>query len=445
MKYFLIFAAFLFASCEDKNVHYQCLSVEFSDALPIQFWLADCETYNERTPKGVHYKCFCHPWKCDDELKIQFRDFFDSSEVVTEEVETPIVLPALSTWLTTSMSSNIDWTLGATPTVNLPGAFPVIVQSEILYTPYSFITGREYTITLNFTRVTNSGVSPNTCKLSIYDAAFNVLEQGSFLSSSGANSKSITFTATSLMDRIGFTHTSGANVDITVTSTSGTRIDFESTYPDPDNFDLVVYDEEDVEIERTPFAATLNPTGFYYSFFASLIPSDIDVCEQKIKFQVVNTSASPDVVVAKSDCILISDAVADNDGMPTVLMQYSNNRNFAGLDYENISPEVTFNLRVPAVFFHERFPEEDEVAELSTSIITLNGEMRAQRLFETPHLPYYMHRKIKLVLKHQVCEIDGLAIAKQDAYEIDEGDRRWPEKKAKCWLTEQNFVQRNVV
>lgn len=448
MKYLPIFALFLlFACCEEKNHYRQCFLVNFSDALPIQFWLSDCETYNESVPDGVHYKCFCHPWKCDDELKIQFTDAFDSSEVIESENVVAITLPALSTWLTRSVDSDlVDWTLGANPTVTLPGAGLFNAKaSEYLYTSYAFVSGKEYTVTINYNRVVNSGsANPRTSTISIMDDSFFVLFTETYSASTGANSNTITFTASASSSIIGFKHDSGANVTITVTSASGTRTDIVTTYPSPSNYDLVVYNDEDEEIERLEFDAQLNDTGFFYTHSASLIPSDHGICEQKIKFEVININESPDEVVAKSDCIFIS----DNQPDPTVLFEYSNNRNFAGLIYEDLSPVQTFQIRVPAVFFHEQFPEEDEVIELSDSkIINLNGVVRAQRLLDTAHMPYYMHRKLKLIFKHQtlLTPIDDKYWTKQDAYEIDEGDRRWPLKKAKCWLTERDFVQRNVV
>jgi hypothetical protein len=450
MKYLPIFALFLlFACCEVTNDHHQCFRVNFSDALPIQFWLNDCETYNESVPDGVHYKCFCHPWKCDDELKIQFTDAFDSSEVVETGNVVAITLPALSTWLTRSVDPDLhDWTLGANPTVNLPGnGISDVASSEYLYVSYAFVSGHAYTITINYNYVVNVSISnPRTSNIYILDSGFNILFSNSGLAGpgSGPYSVSVTFTATAQSSIIGLRHFNGSDVDITVTSASGTRTDIVTTYPDPSNYDLVVYNDEDEEIERLEFDAQLNETGFFYTHSASLIPSDHGICEQKIKFEVINITESPDEVVAKSDCILISDDQPD----PTVLFEYSNNRNFAGLIYEDLSPVQTFQIRVPAVFFHEQFPEEDEAIELSDSkIINLNGVVRAQRLIDTAHMPYYMHRKMKLIFKHQtlLTPIDDKYWTKQDAYEIDEGDRRWPLKKAKCWLTERDFVQRNVV
>src|SRR5690349_17723563 len=46
----------------------------FSDALPVHFWLASEETFNEKVVYDVHRKCFCAPWECDDQITLQFSD-----------------------------------------------------------------------------------------------------------------------------------------------------------------------------------------------------------------------------------------------------------------------------------------------------------------------------------------------------------------------------------
>jgi len=444
MKLFYIFALFiLFACCEVTDVPTQCFRVEFSDALPIQFWLNDCETYNETVPEGVHERCFCHLWKCDDELKIQFtetegdeyvlvvNDSEDNEVALIDFVSTPlngsaeipgvtspITLPSLATGVNIN-TGGTAWTPGSNPSITQgPGIH--LAASDTWGNFYSFIPGYTYEFTFDIDYNFDSNTSNNRIYFVVLDSGNNILSIiGSSVfgaSSSGTYVGPVSFLALSGSVRYGiYVQSFGVGGNYTV-------------------------DIDDITATQTTATIPAVPTTKWMNF-ASLIPSDHGICEEKIKFQVINTTESPDEVVAKSDCITISDAIPD----PAVLIEYSNNRNFAGLVYENVSPEQTFNIRVPAVFFHERFPEEDEVAELSTSIITLNGEMRAQRLLDTAHMPYYMHRKIKLILKHQTVTVNSLAIAKQDAYEIDEGDRRWPLKKAKCWLTERDFVQRNVV
>jgi hypothetical protein len=257
--------------------------VVISDANPVQFWLIDCDTYNERETCGVHYKCFCQPIHCNDEITIQFT-----------EVES--VTPSL-----------------------------VIQDSED--------------------------------------------------------------------DQIG---------------------------------DLIIFDE------------TLLDTGLYL-YEVTFILSNLEICDQVIQFKIFYDSDS--AFHAKTDCL---DVKSEHEC--TQLITYSNNRNVFGIYYEDRSPEVEFNLRIPAIFFHERFPEEDNISELSDSrIITTSSVIRAQRLLDTDYMPDYMHRKIMLALKHQFVTIGSQQWTKQEPYEKIEGDRRWPVKKAKCYLNERTFVQRNVI
>lgn len=52
----------------------QRYGMTISDALPVQFWLAGCETFNEYEAEGVHHVCWCQPWNCTDEITVQFQD-----------------------------------------------------------------------------------------------------------------------------------------------------------------------------------------------------------------------------------------------------------------------------------------------------------------------------------------------------------------------------------
>lgn len=75
----------------------------FSDALPVQWWLVECETYNENEPQGVHYVCWCQPWNCDVPILVQFthttggdysvRIIAESGEELDQEVDE--VLPGV--------------------------------------------------------------------------------------------------------------------------------------------------------------------------------------------------------------------------------------------------------------------------------------------------------------------------------------------------------------
>lgn len=142
-----------------------------------------------------------------------------------------------------------------------------------------------------------------------------------------------------------------------------------------------------------------------------------------------------------SDCISIKESHDE-----TVLITYSNHRDFADLDSLNVSPDTEFNLRVPGVFFKERFPQESEVIELSNSTsVQLNAQVKAQKLLSIGPVPFYMHRKINLVLAHQFLSIDDEDWVKQESYELSESKRTHPLSQAKVWLTEKGFIKRNVL
>jgi hypothetical protein len=143
----------------------------------------------------------------------------------------------------------------------------------------------------------------------------------------------------------------------------------------------------------------------------------------------------------KSDCLDIRESQEC-----TELMTYSNHKNFAGLVYEGFSPVPTFNLRVPVVFFHESFPQEEEVHPLSDDTwIRLNSRMERKKLFDIGYVPYYMHQKIQLILMHDNIEIQGEQWKKRDSYNIEEGSKRFPKPKATVLLTDKNFIERNVI
>jgi hypothetical protein len=265
-----------------------CYFMVFSDAQPVQFWLVECNTYNQQLSEGVHHKCFCQPWQCDDEIKIQFTEDSDSS--------------------------------------------------------------------------------PDT----------------------------------------------------------------------PDDFSLSIRDEGASELLNIPFDVVDTGTKFVYSL--SLIPSDLspDLCDQKVQFVIINDTT--ETTIAQSDCQDIQSSQTE-----TILINYRNHRNVFGLIYSDMSPEVDFNLRVPAIFFHQRFPKEEETIVLSTSMVSANSVVRKQRLLDVDYVPYYFHEKLNLILQHQFVTIYNREWVTQEAYEIVEGNRLWPVKKGKIYLSEKDFVMRNVL
>lgn len=390
----------------------------FSDAIPIQFWLIDCDTYNEEERYGQYQRCFCAPWECDDEIKIQFQDeddqnfsllIYDEDDSLLDSIpitetsdgvyltsftpsdNTPgicdkkvqleirkeagsqgVTLPELNTYTNTGGTGD-PWSLGANPSIATTFGG---TTSEGLIVDFAFIAGVEYTIIVNFTNTANT---VGIFSIGVTDSS-NVVQfsQNTPGANSGANeSNPLVFTATTdtTRIRIGLTF-SGASNTTTINSVSATR------------------------------------------------------------------SVGTPEVVAKSDCLNIKES---HEG--TVLITYSNFRNYAGIINNNGSPDLTFYLRIPAVFNEERYPETDEPMQLSNNrIISLNSQVKKQRLLETDQMPNYMHLKVKEVLKHQFVTIEEVDYVKEEPYEqVENANKRWPMRRYTCWLTEKEYVVRNIL
>lgn len=402
---------------EDKLKSIAWFSMVFSDAQPIQFWLVECDTYNQHVHDGVFHRCFCQPWGCDDTIKVQFTELAigspDTGEDFTlsirneqgnELLSLPFEKSGFLELASLSEATNYDnggesWTIDADPNITVDDFTKIL-------------------------RLAFSGAYEDVD----YTFHYRIIATGGAFTDS--------------------------DITIGLYDSSMTLIDFFDIHvPDADTFEddvilnggiyepayigiSVVNNLSDVGIEVEEFdllTTSTNPIVYNLSF----VPSDAspDICNQLVQFFVVNSS---DEDIAKSDCQDISSSTKN-----TMLITYSNHENVFGLVYDNQTPE--FNLRIPATFFHQRFPGEDEVMELSYSLVTLNSSLRRQRLLETDFLPYYFHEKIIMVLQHQFVEIINKSWVKQEGYEIAEGNRMYPEKKAKVWLGEREFVQRNVL
>lgn len=414
MRYFLLIFALLIASCDDNEPRF-CSNVIISDASPIQFWLVDCDTYNEKEVCGVHPKCWCHPWNCDEDLVVQFKDspngifslMFtteDSIDYVVGEFEENILSDSESVY-------NITYSPSGSPD-SCYGKVQFKIIEEQLAQPLlnnSFDDGLDNWLQES-TGDTWEVFSPGTIqainvskliyqRAPLQDASYNLTVVGSFTSVSFGTINLIY----TIRDKNGNTIISGT-VKTSATIGVWTQV------------------------------ITFNGSGAYE---IGLRATGTFLGQTNLRSVTLSTDSTVLLGFAKSDCIDIQDS---HDC--TLAIEYSNNRNFSGLIYETASPELTFKTRVPAIFFHDKFPEEDEAMELTTGIQKTSGFLKSQRLFETDYMPYYMHKKLKLIFMHQTILIDNLYWLKEEAYEIADGDRRWPVKKGKVFLTSRDDVNR---
>jgi len=414
-----------FACSEETEFQCEsCIHMTISDALPIQFWKNDCPTYNEKESCGVHSFCWNKKFDCDDEIRLQIKTDGDG--------ESASIVDGDASDFENSSNGNDDWnpatafiafsTDGKSATEALMHDFDVPAGSY----PFSYNVSYSGSFTASGTvRIGIVGLDEfGVVQTSLSDVATIV---------SGASntvSGTLTFSPIAPIKKIGWI------IQISGTKLSGlieaTVNDF---YITSENYALEAFDKDEDKIFEIPFELS-EPLIYGLSF----IPSNRspEICNEGFTFKIVKSGSE---IIAKSDFIEFSSNLDC-----TQLIKYRNERAFAGIDYPALNSEDYFYLRIPAVFFHEQFPGEDEAIELSDSkIINLNGVLRAQKLLDTDYMPYYIHKKIQLILKHQFVEIEGTRWTKQGAYEIADGNKKYPLKKATCWLTERNFVARNVV
>ena len=428
MKKIAIFALFLFA-CGEATIEKCHCPVTASDALPIQFWPQNCDSYNTQEKCGVHDVCFCAPVNCDDPIYLQFtdEDGGDAIFVVAEEDGNDLyteLLPSeeidgATVYSTTFIASDRFPCSDRKVSMNvLKNSFPEIDSGSFQNIDISGVNwslngnSAEATINTAGTSFTNSWTATIEQGISIppgqlirvqadlllgtgaltvnayirgYDASGNLVfrQLGLFLAIAGPQLVIATF-------RVGI---AGPGQDVYLENTSITRIG--------------------IDVVRISGSGS-----------EDLVLTNIEVL----------------VPVLYTDCIHLSESHSC-----TKLIEYYNARNFAGLIYEDQSPDITFYARFPIVFFHEREVEEDESIELPNSVLSLNTQTKTQRQLSTSLMPHYMHRKLLLVLQHQNVIIDGKTWVKEDPYERLDSDRRWPLRKATCWLTDKNSVQRNIL
>lgn len=145
-------------------------------------------------------------------------------------------------------------------------------------------------------------------------------------------------------------------------------------------------------------------------------------------------------VLFRSDCISIK-----TDHECSFLVTYTNTSDFDNLIYTIPSPNPSFYLRIPAMFFEEENPQEQEDLELSNGVIvTLRQSIVEKRKLETGFMPNYMHRKLQKILMHDSVYIDGDYWKKRDSYDTSPV-KKYNLKTASVLLTKYDSVEKNTI
>lgn len=414
----------MFLACQEETISNfrQCGRMTISDALPVQFWLNECETFNEYEAQGVHHVCWCAPWNCDDEIVVQFQHTTGLSMLLLAKDENgeyiyEAVIPEIQSgvYQTSLIPENQDI---CDELVQLLLSTDDSITR--LLAPSDWDDGVEAFDSKSATEFTESALVSGDNEVSATMPI--IIPEGAIVSLTFTIDISGTWAPSSQGVFVSFTLRDGldSNVSTGTISLADKFITANGSYT---------------------FTETLTATATTATLKISLLGAisgtaavDITVPAGQILY------ISNDSILAKSDCLDIQTAHDE-----TTFFEYSNQRNFDGLIYANDSPDTTFGIRVPCRFFHQVEPEEDDAMELTSSIITTSSQVKTQRLLEVKHVPYYFHKKLRRVLKHQTLTIFDKAWKKEEKYEVNEGNKRWPLKSATCLLTEKNSVVRNVL
>lgn len=386
------------------------MSFSISNANPVQFWLTGEESFNQKEVCSIYPACFCQPFRCDDPLNFQVYDTNSSNgyflKVLDKQgndlIQTPS-MPALGSW--GNLGSGTSW--NSTPSVTFTGAF---TTSKLFGVAFSIVRGFNYTFSINLSIST----TVQYFRVVSLDSSNNILQVFNEYLNSTVDTFSVTATVNAA--KIAFIARADdaipPNEVVTVNSFSLT------------DFNLAFLQTNYGSYQSHDVSTSLDSLGI--------------TCGQEIQF-VINDGTNDR---AFSDCI---DFQSDQDC--TELIQYSNSSNFAGLVFTSVSPSNYFYIRVPAVFFEEQFPQEQEDLELSDdTIITLWSKIEAKKTLDIGYMPFYMHMKLQMILMMDNVLIDGIPYRKRDEYQITpSSSKRSALRRASVILSQKDFIDRNLL
>lgn len=401
----------------------------FSDAIPIQFWDIDQNTFNESENCGMTDACFCQEWEINDPILIQFQDSSGYTFYLTVLYDDgSLSTPVAFTKSGTTYSINADAT-----------------SLSITYTKrFSYLISRGSPVTLN---------------------TYTVLAPSAWTDGSGIfDSK----TATEFIEN---SLNASKNAYLTIDAPAGIRVTLSYIITIAGAFSGTVIvrtylwnssSSSIVSESVNDFQTDFTTAGPHTITAALEATDDADRIYMEVSFDgltgtpnvTIDISGSLGAVIVvgglekKSDCQRF---YQDSDGDPassncSELITYSNDSNAFDLDYESGSPSAEFNIRIPARFFHESFPQEEEVHELSTDEqVNIWSKLERKKLLEVGYVPYYMHKKIQMILMHDNIAIGQEYWVRKDPYQITEGNKRYPIKMATIQLTDKDTIERNLI
>lgn len=417
----------------------------FSNALPIQFWSVDDDTFNDLEVCGITSVCWCAPIEMADLIAIQFEDDGSTSPAghynlaVYDEYEilqNPTTVGTDGDAFTESGDLR-TFTDGASDVFTTVGRKSLKIYDRSstkvdITLPQDWNDSVDQPSTVFAAKIGTLFIgdgAPGIGNLAYQDA---VIPAG--------QSFGITFSATTTAQESIVLFWLSDNADINTHAVLSRVV--QANYP-------TYFDES-----RGDVMGVVLPTGS--STVKMQIKNTSGSASSRLWIYVLNSEASTTIQVTLNVKILFIPYVGKTDCLSvkeshscTNLISYRNNSDFAGLVYTDASPDFQFNLRVPSVFFHEEPFDESEDHELSSdTMVQIWAKLERKKQLEIDYIPYYFHEKLRLILAHQSVEVNGKAWIKKrdDPYTIVRtGNKRYPLNKGSVLLTDKNFIKRNLL
>lgn len=444
---------FLFACAEDSELQKQdCELMIISDSLPFKFW-QDGKSFNTRQICGVNPQCYCAPWICDREIRLQVKDTINGQNVelqIIDENETVLKTLQFDEFEDTT---SIDLQFGTTDFPSSLGDWASANGSNrgngTGSAAWSYFDGGAYVsggsiwksryLQTQRTDDPTTGWPPGNYVISV------TIDHQTSGSGAAAGEIKIYGMPSSASQTL-ITSSASGTFPVSATTTRTISFTLDQYWPYlAVSFDLIT------GVNAFNFQATIDDihivsVGEYNStiYDLSFTPSEIspDICNKKVYFKIVGNTEE-----YLTDCIDIRDSFPEKCLKEII---YSNSKNFDNISYEDFSPAPQFRKIVEAQFWKEDNPQEQEDSVLSNGVIvTRRSEIQEKTLFETGYLPNYEHKKLQKIFMHNYVVIEDVTgeeiqWKKRDAYET-ENLNRYPLKRAQVWLTKYNSVEKNTI
>lgn len=390
--------------------------IRVSDANPIQFWLNGVPSFNSVSQPGIDHVCFHQPWNEEDEITLQFTETDLLKKFVLQILSGETVVTTIP-FTTTGATRQLTF---------IPNDYGLTGKYKLKIIERSGLVNETFVGSL--TPWTNTGLGENW----VWQSGPPVGALSATVQSGGPseNTKVLTQSLVGISTLIG---------------TVSYRIE-ERFLPTNPVLSVVLL-KNNVIVHTVGIKVMNEAVGANGSFSFNQVIESIDYNQIGVWVDYVGPFGGGCVFIITSFDItdrLVEVAVSDLIDIQafhtdTRLIKYSNRINFAGLVYTGISPTPEFGIRVRSKFYEERWPEENESEpDGAGNVDKLSSTTKTQKLFETDPLPPYMHKKIKLALQHNTVYIENQAWVKEEPYETEPIERRYPFFYGSTFLTLKN-------